>query len=236
MLTAKCRPPFPSKLLFPHLLSRLAVWVGELRSPRFPKWPGPPRKWNGTHPRAFQGPNGRVVCRGSGGVSGGGDALGPAGIRSCQIPPLKRTVGRCCVLDGRMKGGGASQAKDQNRTAGTVPQHPQGSTQSADEKTEKQRPTWESSWEKANFSAGSLSISLESVGRGQQSLELALPAPHSDPHLTVNPFSPHSPCLCEGWTPSPESFPVLCPPGFHLGIRLSDFSLSFTLPCRGLFP
>lgn len=65
-----------------------------------------------------------------------------------------------------MKGGGASQAKDQNRTAGAVSQHPQGSTQSADERTEKQRRTWESSWEKANFSAGSLSISLESVGPG----------------------------------------------------------------------
>lgn len=67
----------------------------------------------------------------------------------------------------------AKLSKDQKRTAGTVPQLPQGSTHSADEKTD-----GKAAGGKQSSQLGPFAISLESVGgRG-----LPLPAPtHSLP-------------------------------------------------------
>lgn len=105
-------------------------------------------------------------------VSEGRDALGQEGIRSCQIPQWKGQWGDAVFWTEGQKvaAAPAKLSKDRKRTAGTVPQLSQGSTHSADEKTENQRRTRESSWEKAKFSAGSL-CNLPGVSRRQGTAE-----------------------------------------------------------------
>lgn len=147
-------------------------------------------------------------------VREGRDALGSAGIRSCQIPQWKGQWGDAVFwTEGwKVAAAPAKLSKDQKRTAGTVPQLPQGSTHSADEKTDNQRRTWESSWGKAKFSAGSL-CNLPGVSRRQGTAEpgtAAARTPQRTPSVHTLPASVK------------DGRPLLSPPppptsGFSLG-------------------